>query len=296
MSYSSHRGINVSQYIANLNSLEPLDFQSEHKQEDLSLFTNTQFFDFDMGRSTDVSVAMADEEDDSGKKYAASVNAEKQNSHAHDVSPSSQASPAAPIAKKDGQKVPAVLDFLSDYNSFNYPMNLLPGQIPQSSVEHVGSSPMDKPVAHPGMYASMFHDAAANGHPSGKFPSGSVHHMQQYNSTQMAGVPSVSGVKRGSDTMSPMPGTPEESSRIAAEEDKRRRNTAASARFRIKKKQREQAMERTAKELQDKVQQLEGKIMQLEMENKWLKNLVVEKNSAKSVIDIMGRDSTDKTE
>ncbi|KAF8458838.1 hypothetical protein BGX38DRAFT_1069048, partial [Terfezia claveryi] len=73
----------------------------------------------------------------------------------------------------------------------------------------------------------------------------------------------------------------EDASRFAAEEDKRRRNTAASARFRIKKKQREQALEKSAKDMADKVSQLEMKINQLEMENKWLKNLITEKNSGK---------------
>lgn len=70
----------------------------------------------------------------------------------------------------------------------------------------------------------------------------------------------------------------EEGSRFAAEEDKRRRNTAASARFRVKKKQREQALEKTAKEMSDKVQILEARVGQLEMENKWLKGLITEKN------------------
>lgn len=70
----------------------------------------------------------------------------------------------------------------------------------------------------------------------------------------------------------------EEVSRIAAEEDKRRRNTAASARFRVKKKQREQALEKSAKEMSEKVAALEQKITQLETENQWLKKLVIEKN------------------
>ncbi len=73
----------------------------------------------------------------------------------------------------------------------------------------------------------------------------------------------------------------EDASRHAAEEDKRRRNTAASARFRVKKKQREQALEKSAKEMSDKVAALEGRINQLETENKWLKNLVMEKNDNK---------------
>jgi Basic region leucine zipper len=76
----------------------------------------------------------------------------------------------------------------------------------------------------------------------------------------------------------------EGASRIAAEEDKRRRNTAASARFRVKKKQREQALERTAKEMTDKCSRLEARIGQLEMENKWLKNLITEKNENKDDI------------
>lgn len=45
--------------------------------------------------------------------------------------------------------------------------------------------------------------------------------------------------------------------RLAAEEDKRRRNTAASARFRVKKKQRDQELERRAREQAEKVSDLE---------------------------------------
>lgn len=69
-----------------------------------------------------------------------------------------------------------------------------------------------------------------------------------------------------------------EPARLAAEEDKRRRNTAASARFRVKKKQREQALETSAKELENKTLALEQRIGQLETENEWLRGLVVEKN------------------
>ncbi|KAI4261753.1 MAG: hypothetical protein L6R42_003051 [Xanthoria sp. 1 TBL-2021] len=69
----------------------------------------------------------------------------------------------------------------------------------------------------------------------------------------------------------------DEDSRIAAEEDKRRRNTAASARFRVKKKQREAALEQKAKELNDKTSTLEQRIGQLQTENEWLKSLITEK-------------------
>ncbi len=74
----------------------------------------------------------------------------------------------------------------------------------------------------------------------------------------------------------------DENARVAAEEDKRRRNTAASARFRVKKKQREQALEKTAKDMSDKVNLMEVRIQQLETENAWLKSLITEKNGGKS--------------
>lgn len=86
--------------------------------------------------------------------------------------------------------------------------------------------------------------------------------------------------KDGADRLASPSDTVEEFARVAAEEDKRRRNTAASARFRVKKKQREQALEKSAKEMSDRVAALEGKINQLETENKWLKNLITERNTA----------------
>ncbi|KAF9919802.1 hypothetical protein FBU30_010523 [Linnemannia zychae] len=72
---------------------------------------------------------------------------------------------------------------------------------------------------------------------------------------------------------------PEYLSKIAAEEDKRRRNTAASARFRYKKKLREQALEQTAKEQTLRAETLEARVKELEMEVKWLRGLIVEKDS-----------------
>lgn len=74
--------------------------------------------------------------------------------------------------------------------------------------------------------------------------------------------------------------THEEHGRLVAEEDRRRRNTAASARFRMKKKQREQTLERTMRDATEKNASLEARIAQLEMENRWLKNLLTEKHEA----------------
>ncbi|KAF8198059.1 hypothetical protein BJ912DRAFT_952957 [Pholiota molesta] len=62
---------------------------------------------------------------------------------------------------------------------------------------------------------------------------------------------------------------------LSPAEDKRRRNTAASARFRLKKKEREAALEGKAKELETKVAELERECEGLRRENGWLKGLVV---------------------
>ncbi|CAN3357585.1 hypothetical protein DICA1_C07316 [Diutina catenulata] len=69
---------------------------------------------------------------------------------------------------------------------------------------------------------------------------------------------------------------------MSSELDKRRRNTAASARFRIKKKMKEKQMEGRIVELSNAVKDFESKIQQLEMENKLLRNLIIEKGSQKS--------------
>ncbi|CCG24926.1 Met28 bZIP domain-containing protein [Candida orthopsilosis Co 90-125] len=66
-------------------------------------------------------------------------------------------------------------------------------------------------------------------------------------------------------------------------EDKKKRNTAASARFRIKKKLKEQEMERKAKELEEKVAILEKKLKTMEMENKCLKSIIFQQNEQKNI-------------
>lgn len=66
-----------------------------------------------------------------------------------------------------------------------------------------------------------------------------------------------------------------------SKEDKRRRNTAASARFRVKKKLREQALQKTANEMTEKAKMFENRVHELEREVQWLKALIVEKNDGK---------------
>ncbi|KZO90438.1 hypothetical protein CALVIDRAFT_470752, partial [Calocera viscosa TUFC12733] len=58
-------------------------------------------------------------------------------------------------------------------------------------------------------------------------------------------------------------------------EDKRRRNTAASARFRIKKKQRMLNLERSVQDLQGRAEELEKETGELRRENGWLREMVL---------------------
>lgn len=61
------------------------------------------------------------------------------------------------------------------------------------------------------------------------------------------------------------------------DEDKRRRNTAASARFRVKKKMREQAMEQSVREMTIKSDVLQDRVNNLESEIKFLRSLLLDK-------------------
>ena len=72
-----------------------------------------------------------------------------------------------------------------------------------------------------------------------------------------------------------------------------KRDSPCEYRFRMKKKQREQALEKQAKEMADKVSQLEGKVQQLEMENKWLKGLITDKGDGKS-LESMPKETADR--
>ncbi|PVG02971.1 hypothetical protein CPB86DRAFT_673646, partial [Serendipita vermifera] len=60
-------------------------------------------------------------------------------------------------------------------------------------------------------------------------------------------------------------------------DDKRRRNTEASARFRMKKKEKIQQMEETMSSLQKRAEDLEREAGDLRRENGWLKEMVIMK-------------------
>ncbi|KAF4945929.1 hypothetical protein FGADI_11590 [Fusarium gaditjirri] len=266
--FNGRRGPNVSQYLRDLNAINHQETTQEepfNMEEDLALFTNTRFFDFETGQNTDY------------QAQPLKVDIEAPQS----TSPSDGMTPAPSVV---GDINPSSFDFIQ--GDFSFP---------------------DFTSTYPSTPLNGFADGAQNfpsmqpNAPSGYQP---VQQQQQAPHYGQQATPQPSTEKRGSES-GPGAGRGslnfEEASRHAAEEDKRRRNTAASARFRIKKKQREQALEKSAKEMSEKVSVLESKVQQLEMENKWLKNLLVEKNEGNDEIVTLWKEfaaskSTDKSE
>ncbi|EPX71682.1 uncharacterized protein SOCG_01897 [Schizosaccharomyces octosporus yFS286] len=61
---------------------------------------------------------------------------------------------------------------------------------------------------------------------------------------------------------------------VVEDKERRRRNTLASARFRQRRKAKEQYLEQTVQEYEKKIKQLEQRIYELELETKWFKDLI----------------------
>jgi len=250
--FNGRRGPNVSQYLRDLNAInrqETAHDEPFNMEEDLALFTNTQFFDFETGQNTDY------------QAHPVKVDLEA----AQSTSPSDGMTPAPSVV---GDITAGNFDFMQ--GDFNFPD--FTGTYP--------STPMTAAFADGTQnFAALQPSAPASYQP--------VPQQQQAPHFAQPAAPQLSSERRDSET-APAAGRGsvnlEEASRHAAEEDKRRRNTAASARFRIKKKQREQALEKSAKEMSEKVSVLESKVSQLETENKWLKNLLVDKNEGNDEI------------
>jgi hypothetical protein len=249
--FNGRRGPNVSQYLRDLNAINRQENAHEepfNMEEDLALFTNTQFFDFETGQNTDY------------QAHPTKIDLEAPQS----TSPSDDMTPA-----------PSVVGDIATYNfdfiqgDFNFPD--FTSAYPSTPLNGFADGAQNFPPIQPSAPASY------QPVPQQQQPSHFAQQPAPQPSTEKHDSESGPGAGRGSLNF-------EDASRHAAEEDKRRRNTAASARFRIKKKQREQALEKSAKEMSDKVSALEGKVNQLEMENKWLKNLLVEKNEGNDEI------------
>ncbi|KAI9011321.1 hypothetical protein BC832DRAFT_613550 [Gaertneriomyces semiglobifer] len=72
----------------------------------------------------------------------------------------------------------------------------------------------------------------------------------------------------------------------AEEPDKRRRNTTASARFRAKKKLREQAMERAARELTQRAEGLGDQLHVMHREVQWVRDLLIDRDGRETLRDL----------
>ncbi|KAJ5529981.1 hypothetical protein N7527_003374 [Penicillium freii] len=251
--YNGRRMPNFSQYLDDLNAIpSPYDQAQQQQQqqqttfndEDLALFTNTEFFEFD--KFTDFGGLPPFSPEDEKHEVVSD-----QSAHNADLK---------------------FLDFLNAEG-----LN--------------GMSDYQPDLTRPNVQVPM-HNAHYSALPS--IPSGPVAVSQApiqpapiNTAPKVAPAPSVSmspstpatGTKRKNSANSTQENA-EEASRHMAEEDKRRRNTAASARFRVKKKQREAALEQTVKETTDKNDILEARVSQLELENHWLRGLIMEKNGA----------------
>ncbi|CAG8891158.1 unnamed protein product [Penicillium egyptiacum] len=251
--YNGRRMPNFSQYLDDLNAIpSPYDQAQQQQQqqtafndEDLALFTNTEFFEFD--KFTDFSgLPSFSPEDDKTHETV-----------------SDQSAQNADLK---------FLDFL------NEGLNGIPDYQPNLTGSNV-QVPMHN--AHFSAIPSVpSGPVAANQAPIQPAPINTAPKVAPaLSSVSMSPSTPVTGTKRKNSANSTQ-NSVEEASRQMAEEDKRRRNTAASARFRVKKKQREAALEQTVKETTEKNDILEARVSQLELENHWLRGLIMEKNGA----------------
>lgn len=251
--FNGRRAPNVSQYVANLNAIpSPHDVATQHQEpfnleDDLAMFTNTEFFDFDLGDTSVPAPVDYEQLRNDGLKAQSSATRRK------DVQGMDYMNGLSHLRSSHN-----AID-TDDVLSGNYPFPGYPaGGFAPPEAPSVASKPVHTPFPNQHLVSSR------NGSPTSPMSGPSPGEKRPFDGAESNAIHSL-----------------EDASRLAAEEDKRRRNTAASARFRVKKKQREQNLERTAKEMTDKAAALEARIGQLEMENKWLKSLITEKNENK---------------
>ncbi|KAJ5714936.1 uncharacterized protein N7483_012117 [Penicillium malachiteum] len=254
--YNGRRAPNFSQYLDDLNAIPSAYDQALQQQQqqgafdlddELAMFTNTEFFDFDNFGSLDLpSFDAVDEKHTQGE--------------VSDHSPQSGDMKFLDFLNEGSINI---TDFQTDLSGVNAPQVHIQNA-PFSAVPSVPNAPVAPAAAAP---AAPF-NAPLNVAPAP---------AQNVLPAAPAQVPAPAAPKRKNTQKEPQP-HPEEAARFVAEEDKRRRNTAASARFRVKKKMREQALERTVKDTNDKNDALEARVSQLELENHWLRGLIMEKN------------------
>jgi len=269
MSYNPSNGGMFSS-IAHLNSIpSEYDLVMQQQQEgydvqaDLDMFMNTQLFDFDMGTVTEnnspAAAHFGDNNDVLGMLNMEQTTNQQQQQIDYSAVPSDF---DIPFATLPANNIPTSQQQPQQHK-----------QLPQQQRR---PAPLPLNLLQPHLFPQI---APAVKTSSSTMPSPAVTSLKRPAAAMEASSPSVEPTD-----FSLL--AEDDPSRIAAEEDKRRRNTAASARFRVKKKQREAALEKSAKEMSEKLRFLEGRVGTLEMENKLLKELVTEKKGREMVEEV----------
>ncbi|KAL5596509.1 hypothetical protein BROUX41_006734 [Berkeleyomyces rouxiae] len=260
-SYNGRRAPNVARYLSNLNMLEP---SAPAADETYNLESDLALF---------TNAQFFDFDSGQNTDFQAPPPPTK-----IEGEPASAAS-ASPTEISD-------MGFMSGDFNFDFSNTYTTPTIPGFPADSLGLPQLQPPALFPSQQQS---------------PAQPQQQQQQQPAFVQPVKPQIATDKSSSLSEGPAPALNfEERSRLAAEEDKRRRNTAASARFRIKKKQREQALEKSAKEMAQKVSELENHISQLETENKWLRNILLEKNENSDHVAALlekgfpGKDEVDK--
>ncbi|CAL5873944.1 uncharacterized protein PFLUO_LOCUS8229 [Penicillium psychrofluorescens] len=247
--YNGRRAPNFSQYLDDLNTIPSPYHQAVQQQqqqqnsfnvdEELALFTNAEFFEFD--KFGGLSLPTFDSVDNTKTDDATSHEADMK------------------FLDFLNDGLGNISEYPTDYNTINAPP-AAPGSDSSFSTPPNGSvAATQAPAPAAGVAAPNLAPALAP------------------NPSSTAAATAAAGPKR-KHTQKSTQASAEEAALNAADEDKRRRNTAASARFRVKKKMREAALERTVNETNDKNSRLEARVGQLELENNWLRGLIMEKN------------------
>ncbi|KAL4879745.1 hypothetical protein BJY04DRAFT_88990 [Aspergillus karnatakaensis] len=254
--FNGRRAPNFSQYLEDLNAIPSnydLMMQQQQQQEsfnldsELSLFTNTEFFDFDTLGDLNIPSFEPVEE-----KHKVNHN------HNHNQTQNRSQNPDMEFLDMLGDGFRPVNDYAP------HRLNSISTAVPVQNAQYsVPPSPMTSGLPHG--HATVKQSPTS---PSTSSPQQSVNASSP---TSITSPTAAAPAPKRKNTQKAAPVSVEE-------EDKRRRNTAASARFRIKKKMREQTLEKTVKETTEKNAALEARVTALELENQWLKNLITEKN------------------
>ncbi|KAJ5934733.1 hypothetical protein N7466_004280 [Penicillium verhagenii] len=245
--YNGRRAPNFSQYLDDLNAIPSAYDQALQQQQqntfnvddELALFTNAEFFDFDNFTGLDLP----------------SFDPVDKTAHG-ELDQSTQNGDMKFLDFLNDGSLANITDFQTELNAVNAPVHMPNAPfaaIPAPNAATAPAVPMQLPQ---------------NVAPA---PAQSLSPISPTTTSPVAG-PKRKNTQKAPEVL------PEEALGNMAEEDKRRRNTAASARFRVKKKMREAALERTVKETNDKNDALEARVTQLELENHWLRGLIMEKN------------------